>query len=41
MLGVTQLKLTQFLENHQNFESNWVIRFIVTFNKKLKPLLTT
>ena len=39
MLGVTQMKLTQFLENHQNFEFSWVIRFTVTFNKKLKSLL--
>ena len=41
MLNVIPLKLTQLLGDHQNFESSWVIRFIVTFNKKLKSLLTT
>jgi hypothetical protein len=41
MLNVIPLELTQLLEDHQNFESGWVIRFIVTFNKKLKSLLTT
>jgi len=41
MLNVIPLKLTQLLEEHQNFESSWVIRFIVTYNKKLKSLLTT
>jgi len=38
MLTVILLKLTQLLEEYQNFESSWVILFIVTFNKKLKPV---
>ena len=41
MLNVIPLKLTQLLEDNQNLESSWVIQFIVTFNKKLKSLLTT
>jgi len=38
MLTVILLKLTQLLEEYQNFESSWVILFIVTFHKKLKPV---
>jgi len=39
ILTVIPLKLNQLLEEHQNFESSWVILFMVTFNKKLKSLL--
>ena len=40
MLNVIPLKLTQLLEDNKNLKPSWVFQFIVTFNKKLKSLLT-
>ena len=40
MLTVMPLKLTQLLEDHHNFESSWVIQFIVNFNKNFNSLFT-